>query len=251
MPRTAKPNPDRRLQSRQVVRGLAQLYPDSECALHFRNPFELLVATILSAQCTDKRVNLVTPVLFERFPDPKALSQADPQELESIIHSTGFFRAKAKNLRAMASALVDQHDGLVPEDLDAMTDLPGVGRKTAHVVLGTAFGHPSGVVVDTHVKRVAYRLGLCDSTDPVKIEHEIAANVARKEWINLSHRLIEHGRTICAAQKPKCDECGLAAMCPKVGVERKSSSPRKAVARQSSGSATKAAGRTGQRSPKR
>jgi endonuclease-3 len=208
-------------QAGRVVRGLGRLYPEAECALHHRNPFELLVATILSAQCTDARVNQVTPALFARFPDAAAMAAADPAELEGMIHSTGFFRAKTKSLLGMSRALVERHDGRVPEDLEALTALPGVGRKTAHVVLGTAFGLPSGVVVDTHVKRLAFRLGMTKHKDPAKIERDLAAAVPRRQWILLSHRLILHGRAVCAALRPRCDQCGLARVCPRNGVTAK------------------------------
>jgi endonuclease-3 len=218
MPRPARPSPKRRQQAEVVVRGLKALYPETACALIHRDPFELLVATILSAQCTDARVNIVTPALFARYPDAKNLAAADLGDVEALIHSTGFFRAKAKNLVAMASALVADHGGEVPEDLDALTRLPGVGRKTAHVVLGVAFKHPSGVVVDTHVKRLAYRLGLTRSDDPKVIEHELAALVPRDEWIDLSHRLIAHGRAVCLARRPRCEACDLNNICPRAGV---------------------------------
>ena len=229
MPRPARPSPKRKAQAAEVVRGLTSLYPSPFCALVHRNPFELIVATILSAQCTDARVNLVTPALFARYPNAGKLAVADLADVEALIHSTGFFRAKAKNLVAMASALVVDHGGEVPDDLDALTDLPGVGRKTAHVVLGTAFAHPSGVVVDTHVKRLSFRLGLTRSADPVVIEHELAALVPRDEWINFSHRLIEHGRKVCSARNPDCAACGLKETCPKLGVTNglRKSSPRR------------------------
>ena len=178
-----------------------------------------MVATILSAQCTDARVNLVTPALFARFPDPASLAAAEPGVVEGLIHSAGFFRAKARNLIAMAGRLVETHGGAVPADLDALTALPGVGRKTANVVLGNAFGIASGVVVDTHVKRISHRLGLTASRDPEVIERELNALVARKHWVNLSHRLIEHGRKVCVARKPRCSACALAKLCAKVGVE--------------------------------
>ncbi len=220
MPRAVRPSPKRKQQAAEVVRGLKAMYPESVCALHHRNPFELIVATILSAQCTDARVNMVTPGLFARYPDAAKLAKAGLADVEELIHSTGFFRAKARNLVAMAAALVADHGGKVPEDLDALTALPGVGRKTAHVVLGVGFQHPSGVVVDTHVKRVTFRLGLTKSTDPKVIEHELAALVPRDEWINLSHRLIEHGRKICIARRPRCEECGLNETCPKLGVPK-------------------------------
>lgn len=212
---------DLRSHAKAVVQGLARLYPGSTCALRHCDAFELLVATILSAQCTDVRVNLVTPTLFRRFPDAKALAAAPRDELEELIRSTGFFRSKAKNLIAMAHALADRHGGDVPRDLDSLTALPGVGRKTANVVLGTAYGIASGVVVDTHVKRLSFRLGLTRQIDPVKIERELAAIVPSKDWINLSHRLIEHGRTACSARKPLCDACGLEPICPQRGVKRK------------------------------
>jgi endonuclease III len=221
MPSSSKPNSDPKLQARQVVRALRKLYPDAECALHFRSPYELLVATILSAQCTDARVNMVTPEFFSRYPNPRALASADRTEVETIIRSTGFFRAKAKNLQAMAVCLVEEHGAEVPKKLDALVKLPGVGRKTAHVVLGTAFGIPSGVVVDTHVKRLAYRLGLTEQKDPHKIELDLQKVVPRKEWINLSHRLIHHGRRVCLAARPRCSTCALDPICPKRGVTAK------------------------------
>ncbi len=220
MPRPlAVPSEDRTPQARRVVRALIRRYPEARCALLYRNAYELLVATILSAQCTDARVNLVTPALFARFPDPKSLALADQAEVETLIHSAGFFRAKARNLIGMAASLVQEHDGEVPADLEALTRLPGVGRKTAHVVLGNAFGIASGVVVDTHVKRLSFRLGLTESTDPERIEHELAAMVAKKHWVDLSHRLIDHGRQVCHALRPRCDECPLANICPRCGLD--------------------------------
>ena len=205
-------------EAKRLVTALAKLYPDSTCALVHRNPYELLVATILSAQCTDARVNLVTPALFARFPDPSGLARSEQPDVEELIHSAGFFRAKAKNLRAMASKVVADHEGVIPADLESLTNLPGVGRKTAHVVLGNAFDTASGLVVDTHVKRLLYRLGLTESTDPIKIERELNELVDSKDWVNLSHRLIEHGRKICIARKPRCSICELASICPRRGV---------------------------------
>jgi endonuclease-3 len=210
--------PDRKLQAGRVARGLAKLYPDARCALDYRSPFELIVATILSAQCTDKMVNKVTPALFARYPDPASLAGAEPAELEALIHPTGFFRAKARNLIGMARALVERHGGAVPADLEALTALPGVGRKTAHVVLGNAFEVASGVVVDTHVKRLAFRLGLTGETDPEKVERDLAAILPRSGWVMFSHRMIEHGRTTCVAARPRCDACGLGRLCPRAGV---------------------------------
>jgi endonuclease III len=207
-----------RTQARGVLRALDRLYPDSRCALEHRGPFQLLVATILSAQCTDVRVNMVTPALFARYPNPAHLANADASELESLIRSTGFFRSKAKSLTGMASRLVSHHGGKVPDDLDALTALPGVGRKTANVVLGVAFEAASGIVVDTHVKRLANRLGLTKSNDPKIIERELIEIVPKKSWIRLSHQLIEHGRKVCIARKPKCSACELAAICPRQGV---------------------------------
>ena len=203
----------------RVLRALAAAYPDAECALRHAGPFELIVATILSAQCTDKKVNEVTPALFRRYPDASSLAQAEPAELERLIRQTGFFRAKAKNLIAMAQGLVSDHGGEVPRDLDALTRLPGVGRKTANVVLGVAFQIASGVVVDTHVKRLAYRLGLTQEESPERIEVDLAAILPRTQWIAFSHRMIAHGRAVCLAQRPRCTTCPLAKLCPRQGIE--------------------------------
>ncbi|MDX2037465.1 MAG: endonuclease III [Isosphaeraceae bacterium] len=219
MPRSPAPHSEPKRQAKQILPRLVALYPDPKCALEHRNAFELLVATILSAQCTDAMVNRVTPALFERFPDPRALAAAPLDEVESLIKSTGFFHNKAKNLIAMAAALVERHGGEVPQDLDALTELPGVGRKTAHVVLGNAFAIASGIVVDTHVKRLAFRLGLTSETDPVKIEHALVPLIPRSHWIDFSHRLIEHGRKVCDARKPRCSDCAIAVVCPRSGVE--------------------------------
>ena len=212
------PDPEARRHAGRVVRALVKLYPTVECGLAHRNAFELLVATVLSAQCTDARVNLVTPGLFARFPDARSMAGASPDEVEALIHSTGFFRAKARNLIALAAQIVETHGGEVPQDLGALTDLPGVGRKTAHVVLGNAFGIPSGVVVDTHVKRLAYRLGMTTSQDPAVLERELSGLVPRSGWIDLSHRLIDHGRRICPALRPRCEQCALLPLCPRRGV---------------------------------
>jgi endonuclease-3 len=197
---------------------LKRLYPKAVCALVHDNPFQLLVATILSAQCTDARVNQVTPALFHRFPDALSMAICEQKDLEELIRSTGFFRAKARNLKSMAKHLVDEFAGEIPRDVEALTNLAGVGRKTANVVLGTAFGIATGVVVDTHVKRLAWRLGLTTHRLPLQIERELMAAVPRREWVNLSHRLIHHGRQICVARKPRCGRCGLATICPKIGV---------------------------------
>lgn len=207
----------RRRHAAAVVARLAELYPDAQCSLNHANPFELLVATILSAQCTDARVNLVTPAVFRRYPTPEALALAPRADVEKLIQSTGFFRNKAKNLIACAQALVAEHGGQVPATLKALVPLPGVGRKTANVVLGNAFGVP-GMVVDTHVKRLSRRLGLAEGNTPEKIEQELMATVPPAEWVQLSHRLIEHGRKVCKAQRPACEGCPLANLCPRVGV---------------------------------
>jgi endonuclease III len=193
---------------------LATAYPDAHCALDHRNAYELLAATILSAQCTDKRVNMVTPLLFERFPTPAALAAARQEEVEEIIKSTGFFRNKAKSLIAMATALVDLHGGDVPQDMDALVKLPGVGRKTANVVLGNVFGRNEGIVVDTHVGRLSRRLGLAADEDPVKVESTLMPLFPQDRWTMLAHLLIEHGRQICDAKKPRCGDCVLRDICP-------------------------------------
>ena len=197
-----------------VLSRLLERYPDAHCALDFHNPYELLCATILSAQCTDKRVNMVTPALFARYPDAAALAAAKPEELEEIIRSTGFFRSKAKSLIGMAQALVERHGGEVPDDMEALVVLPGVGRKTANVVLGDAFDRREGIVVDTHVTRVANRLALTRESDAVKIEQALMPLFPRDQWTKVSHLLIEHGRQVCDARKPRCGECILADVCP-------------------------------------
>ncbi|BCW94189.1 MAG: endonuclease III [Thermoanaerobaculum sp.] len=197
---------------------LAEAYPEARCELDHRNAYELLVATILSAQCTDARVNQVTPAFFARFPNAHALAQASQEEVEELIKSTGFYRNKAKALLGMAKALVERHGGEVPRDMEAMVKLPGVGRKTANVVLGTAYGLATGIVVDTHVARVSQRLGLTTAQDPEKIEQDLMALFPKNQWVALSHRLILHGRYVCKARKPACSSCRLAEICPRVGV---------------------------------
>jgi endonuclease-3 len=193
---------------------LAEIYPGAHCALDHRNAFELLAATILSAQCTDARVNIVTPALFARYPTAHELADAEQDDVEQIIRSTGFFRSKAKSLIGMAGALVERHGGEVPRTIDELTALPGVGRKTANVILGNAFGLNEGVVVDTHVARLSHRLGLVTGDDPVKIERKLMKLVPRERWTMLSHLLIEHGRQVCDARKPRCGECVLSDTCP-------------------------------------
>ena len=197
----------------QVVKLLAELYPDARCALDHSNAYELLVATILSAQSTDVRVNMVTPAVFAKYPTPGDLAGADPSELEELIHSTGFFHAKAKSLIGMATGVENDFGGEVPDALDDLVQLPGVGRKTGNVVRSVWFDEP-GLPVDTHVTRLTKRLGLTNETDPVKIEHDVGALVDPREWGLLSLRLIEHGRQVCDAKRPRCDACGLAEICP-------------------------------------
>jgi endonuclease III len=198
----------------EYVRRLEETYPDARCSLDHSNAYQLLVATILSAQCTDVRVNMVTPALFERFPDAAALAEADREDLENRIKSTGFFRNKTKSLLGMARALVDKYRGAVPSTMEELTKLPGVGRKTANVVLGNAFGQNVGVVVDTHVTRVAFRLGLTRESDAVKIEQDLMKIVPRDKWTQFSHLLIFHGRAICVARRPLCEKCPLWDLCP-------------------------------------
>ena len=193
---------------------LTTLYPDAHCELDFQSPLQLLVATILSAQCTDKRVNMVTPALFAAYPTAQALAEAPIEHLEELVKTTGFFRMKAKNVQGMARALVERHGGEVPADMEALVRLPGVGRKTANVVLGNAFGINHGVVVDTHVGRLATRLGLTTETDPVKVEEALMPLFPQPSWTMLSHLLIFHGRRVCDAKRPRCGECALAEICP-------------------------------------
>jgi endonuclease-3 len=193
---------------------LHRAYPDSHCALNHESAFQLLAATILSAQCTDVRVNMVTPALFAKYPTPQALANAKQEELEEVIRSTGFFRSKAKNLIGMATALVERHGGEVPRTMEELTKLPGVGRKTANVILGNAFGQNDGVVVDTHVTRLSNRLGLTTQKDAVKIETDLMALFPREQWTLLSHLLIDHGRAVCDARAPRCEMCVVADLCP-------------------------------------
>lgn len=199
--------------ARRVNRALAERYPDARCELDFRTPLELLVATVLSAQTTDVRVNSVTPVLFDRYPDAAAYAGADREELEEILRPLGFFRAKARSVQGLGQALLERFDGQVPPRLDDLVSLPGVGRKTANVVLGDAFGIP-GITVDTHVGRLARRLGWTTEEDPVRVEREIGALIPRAEWTLVSHRLIFHGRRCCLARRPDCANCPVTRDCP-------------------------------------
>ena len=197
----------------RVVRGILAAHPDAHCELRHRTPYELLAATILSAQCTDERVNSVTPALFVRYPTAAKLANATADELEKLIRPTGFYRNKARSLVGMARAVVERHRGQIPQTLDELTALPGVGRKTANVILGNAFGVP-GFVVDTHVGRISRRLGLTRNEDPEKVEQDLMALVPRRQWTRLSHALIFHGRRICGARKARCEECTVRPDCP-------------------------------------
>jgi endonuclease III len=202
----------------EIVVRLKREYPDAHCELDHRSPYELLAATILSAQSTDKRVNMVTPALFREYPSPAALAEADPLAVEALIRSTGFFRAKTRSLLGMARGIVERHGGTVPDSMDELTALPGVGRKTANVVLGNAFGKDEGIVVDTHVKRLVVRLGITSETDPEKVEQVLMPLVSRQDWTILSHLLIFHGRRVCVARLPRCGDCVLNDICPSARV---------------------------------
>lgn len=203
--------------ARSIYRILTKEYPDARCELDFNSPLELLIATVLSAQCTDVRVNAVTPVLFKRFPTLEKLAAARLSEIEEVIYSTGFFRSKAKNIKELANKILNDFGGEVPNDLAQLVTLPGVGRKTANVVLGNAFGIP-GLTVDTHFGRLSRRFGWSTATDPVKVENDVAKLIPEKEWTLLSHKLIWHGRRICHSRKPECGICPLAKLCPSAGI---------------------------------
>jgi endonuclease-3 len=205
---------DRKARALEIQRRLAATYPDAHCELDHRNAFELAVATILSAQCTDKRVNLVTPELFKRWPTPEKLAKARRAEIESVIKSTGFFRNKAKSISGLAKALVAEHGSEVPREMEQLVKLPGIGRKTANVILGNAFGMNEGVVVDTHVMRLSKRMGLTRHADAVKVERALMPLFPRESWAMLSHLMIWHGRRVCDARKPRCGECVVSDVCP-------------------------------------
>jgi endonuclease-3 len=207
------PAAERRRQKR-ILQKLGEMYPHAECALRFTNPFELLVATILSAQSTDKTANQITPALFKKYPCAAAMAKADLDEMETMIRPSGFFHNKAKNLRACAAAIANEHHGQVPRTMAELIELPGVGRKTANVVLGNAFGVNAGVVVDTHIQRLSHRLELTKEQNPEKIEGDLMKIVPQAEWTIFAHRMIQHGRRICQARNPKCHECLLAPDCP-------------------------------------
>lgn len=205
---------ERQARGRRIVTRLKREYPDADCELEHQDPYQLLVATILSAQCTDARVNLVTPELFRRWPDAAALAAASPTDLEAVIRSTGFFRNKAKSLLGMARAIVADHGGAVPDSMDALRRLPGVGRKTANVVIGNAFGRNEGITVDTHVLRLSRLLGLSRQSDPEKVESDLMVLLPKRDWTLVSHLLIWHGRRVCIANRPRCGECVVNALCP-------------------------------------
>jgi endonuclease-3 len=209
--KTLKPLAPERIAA--ILAALRKAYPGAVCALTHRNAFELLIATILSAQTTDVGVNKATPELFKRFPTPKALAAASTAEIEPLIRTTGFYRAKAKNIQGAARMLVEKFDGKVPQTIDELTELPGVARKTANVVLGSWYGIPSGVVVDTHVGRLSRRLELTKNTDPVKVEQDLMKIIPKDRWIQFSHELIHHGRQVCIARKPRCADCTLEKLC--------------------------------------
>ena len=211
--KTRRPPPTEVKRAAQILDRLEKAHPEATCALHYRNPFELVAATILSAQCTDERVNMVTPALFKRYPTPAALARAVPAELEGIIRSTGFFRAKAKSLMGCARALVETHGGAVPRELQALVKLPGIGRKTANVVLGHAYDIAEGIAVDTHVLRVSNRLGIAKGDDPIKVEQQLMTLVPTPRWTRTTDLLIFHGRKICEARRPLCGECPVFDLC--------------------------------------
>ncbi len=210
---------DKKKRTSEIIKRLKKEYPDAHCALNHTNAFELLVATILSAQCTDERVNIVTANLFRKYRKPEDYLNVAPQELEKDIHSTGFFRNKAKNIQGACQKIIELYNGEIPQTMDELLVLNGVARKTANVVLGNAFGIASGVVVDTHVSRLSQRLGLTEETTPEKIEKDLSELVRKKDWIMFPHWLIWHGRKVCQARKPKCAECVLENVCPKIGVQ--------------------------------
>ena len=208
----------RRERAARIHEVLVECYPTAHCALHHRNPYELAVATILSAQCTDVRVNKVTPALFARYPEALDLAGARQSDVEELIHSTGFFRNKARNLIGMATAVVEKHGNELPRTMKELVALPGIGRKTANVILGNAFGIDEGVVVDTHVKRLAGRMGFTRHPDPIRVERDLMKLFPRENWTLLAHLLIFHGRQVCAARSPRCGECALSRLCPSSSV---------------------------------
>jgi endonuclease-3 len=209
--------PEKKVRAKAIYRQLTKNYPNVRCELDYNSAFQLLVATVLSAQCTDKRVNQTTPALFKKYPNPKKMAKADLKDIQKLVKSTGFFRAKAKNIKGLSNKIMEEFDGDVPSKLEQLITLPGVGRKTANVVLGHAFGIP-GITVDTHFGRLSRRFGWSKQNDPVKVEFEVGELIAEKEWTNLSQRMIWHGRRVCHARKPACGACPLAKLCPSYGI---------------------------------
>ena len=208
--------PEKKVRAKAIYRQLTKSYPNVRCELDYNSAFQLLVATVLSAQCTDKRVNQTTPALFKKYPNPKKMAKADLKDIQRLVKSTGFFRAKAKNIKGLSNKIMEEFDGDVPSNLDDLITLPGVGRKTANVVLGHAFGIP-GITVDTHFGRLSRRFGWSKQSDPVKVEFEVGELISEKEWTNLSQRMIWHGRRVCHSRKPACGACPLAKLCPSYG----------------------------------
>ena len=209
--------PEKKVRAKAIYRQLTKSYPNVRCELDYNSAFQLLVATVLSAQCTDKRVNQTTPALFKKYPNPKKMSKADLKDIQRLVKSTGFFRAKAKNIKALSNKIMEDFEGDVPSNLEDLITLPGVGRKTANVVLGHAFGIP-GITVDTHFGRLSRRFGWSKQSDPVKVEFEVGELIAEKEWTYLSQRMIWHGRRVCHSRKPACGSCPLAKLCPSYGI---------------------------------
>ena len=209
--------PEKKVRAKVIYRQLSKNYPNVRCELDYKNAFQLLVATVLSAQCTDKRVNQTTPALFKKYPNPQKMAKADLKDIQNLVKSTGFFRAKAKNIKGLSNIIVKQFDGNVPSNLEDLITLPGVGRKTANVVLGHAFGIP-GITVDTHFGRLSRRFGWSKQNNPVKVEFEVGELIPQKEWTNLSQRMIWHGRRVCHSRKPACGACALAKLCPSYGI---------------------------------
>jgi endonuclease-3 len=209
--------PEKKVRAKAIYRQLTKSYPNVRCELDYNSPFQLLVATVLSAQCTDKRVNQTTPALFKKYPNPKKMAKADLKDIQRLVKSTGFYSAKAKNIKALSNKIMQEFGGDVPSNIDDLITLPGVGRKTANVVLGHAFGIP-GITVDTHFGRLSRRFGWSKQNDPVKVEFEVSELIAEKEWTNLSQRMIWHGRRVCHSRKPACGACPLAKLCPSYGI---------------------------------
>ncbi len=209
--------PEKKVRAKVIYRQLSKNYPNVRCELDYKNAFQLLVATVLSAQCTDKRVNQTTPALFKKYPNPQKMAKADLRDIQNLVKSTGFFRAKAKNIKGLSNKIMEEFDGKVPSNLEELITLPGVGRKTANVVLGHAFGIP-GITVDTHFGRLSRRFGWSKQNNPVKVEFEVGELIPEKEWTNLSQRMIWHGRRVCHSRKPACGACTLAKLCPSYGI---------------------------------